>query len=157
MLFPVFARVRIQEGVEWGYGTAGVWNWLFWALNFQISEPEIWRKSLFLRVSRPLRLWQVFSGLWKMAISYGTNLSAGQEWMSRMYSNWHEFPESIWRVWIQPLYQHRGRGHKSEYMFRKFLKILEGNYFCNCILWNEQGNCNSKTAMRINSTDTWKL
>ena len=28
----------------WGYGIA-----FFRALNFQISEPEIWRKSLFLR------------------------------------------------------------------------------------------------------------
>ena len=28
----------------WGYGIA-----IFRALNFQISEPEIWQKSLFLR------------------------------------------------------------------------------------------------------------
>ena len=28
----------------WGYGIA-----CFRALNFQISEPEFWRKSLFLR------------------------------------------------------------------------------------------------------------
>ena len=28
----------------WGYGIA-----FFRALNFQISEPEIWRKSVFLR------------------------------------------------------------------------------------------------------------
>ena len=56
----------------WGYGIA-----FFRALNFQISEPEIWRKSLFLRnfrgFSRKIRPLKNIFGLWKMAIPYATN------------------------------------------------------------------------------------
>ena len=56
----------------WGYGIA-----FFRALNFQNSEPEIWRKSLFLRNFRDFPgnfgLRKIFFGLWKMAIPYATN------------------------------------------------------------------------------------
>ena len=50
--------LRIAMQIAWvfvGGSLVGVWNgWgygiaFFRALNFQISEPEIWRKSLFLR------------------------------------------------------------------------------------------------------------
>ena len=41
----------------WGYGIA-----IFRALNFQISEPEIWQKSLFLREQKTFSH-KTFSGL----------------------------------------------------------------------------------------------
>ena len=60
-----------------GMERLGVWNCIFRALNFEISEPEIWRKSLCLRNFRHFPgnfgLWNIFFGLWKMAIPYAAN------------------------------------------------------------------------------------
>ena len=73
----LFTRFKIGGSLVgvwngWGYGIA-----IFRALNFQISEPEIWQKSLFLRNFRDFPgkfgLWKIFFGLWKMAIPYATN------------------------------------------------------------------------------------
>ena len=56
----------------WGYGIA-----VFRALKFQISEPEIWQKSLFLPNFRDFPanfgLGKIFFGLCKMAIPSATN------------------------------------------------------------------------------------
>ena len=43
---------RFQERSLVGYGTVRGVELFFWALNFQISEPEIWQKSLFLQSFR---------------------------------------------------------------------------------------------------------
>ena len=56
----------------WGYGIA-----IFRALNFQISEPEIWQKfalsAEFQGFSWKIRRLKKCFGLWKMAIPYATN------------------------------------------------------------------------------------
>ena len=41
--------------------------------------------------------------------------------------------------------------------WRKFLRIPEGNFSCNCILQEKQGNKETVSVLLIDSEDPWKL